>query len=52
MYLDYHGVNCAVAFHSLSVNNSEGNIKVDPRIVGGAIAHEGEILGIVSAINC
>ena len=44
-------MNCAVPFLPHPVNGSEGNTKFDPRIVGGTIAHEGEVRGIVSAID-
>lgn len=50
-YSEFHSVDCAVSILPQLVDASGGNTKFDPRIVGGAKAHEGQVRGIVSAID-
>ncbi|XP_055299882.1 serine protease 1-like [Sitodiplosis mosellana] len=45
---EFHFVQCAVPRRPQPVYESEGNITVSPRIVGGITAQEGDVRGIVS----
>lgn len=46
-HLEIHLVKCAVPYQQKTINDIEGQYKLDPRIVGGQKAHLGDVPGIV-----